>query len=120
MRTLQRNAIVALDTHMARLVKSISSIHFEGKTEAETRDAHECLSSLRDPVLLEQKIVPLLGKGLKAYYEQVDDTTHSDHPSEAKVSILATYSFKVSIPFPSTIFLLTFPLRRMNLILQHI
>lgn len=97
MRTVQRNAIVALNTHMTRMTNSVSSIHFEGKTELETKQARDSLSSLRDPVLFEKKLIPLLRKGLEAYYEQVDDTTNSEHPSEAKVSLLATYSFEVII-----------------------
>lgn len=99
MRTVHRDAIVELKTHMTRMTNSLSSIQFEGKTPSQTQAANEALASLRDPVGFEAKVIPLLRKGLTEYYSQVDATTHAEHPSEAKVSLMATYSFEASHVF---------------------
>lgn len=95
MRTVHRDAIVELGTHMTRMTDSLSLIHFEGKTKSQTDAANEALKSLRDPVGFERKIIPLLKKGLSEYYKHFDATTNSEYPSEAKVSLMATYSFEV-------------------------
>lgn len=97
MRTVHRDAIVEFNTHMTRMTNSLSMIQFEGKTASQTQAANDALASLRDPVGFEAKVIPLLRKGLTAYYDQVDATTHTEHPSEAKVSLMATYSFEVSL-----------------------
>ncbi|CAO3617009.1 unnamed protein product [Mucor fragilis] len=99
MRTVHRDAIVELKTHMTRMTNSLSSIQFEGKTPSQTQAANEALASLRDPVGFEAKVIPLLRKGLTEYYSQVDATTHAEHPSEAKVSLMATYSFETQQPY---------------------
>jgi hypothetical protein len=95
MRTVHRDAIVELGTHMTRMTDSLTSIHFEGKTKSQTDAANEALKSLRDPVDFKTKVIPLLKKGLSEYYEHVDATTNTEHPSEAKISLMATYSFEV-------------------------
>ncbi|KAL9540656.1 hypothetical protein PS6_010664 [Mucor atramentarius] len=97
MRTVNRDSIVEWKTHMARMTNSLSSIQFEGKTASQTQAANQALKSLRDSVEFEAKVIPLLMRGLSEYYEQVDATTHAEHPSEAKVSLMATYSFEASL-----------------------
>lgn len=97
MRTVHRDAIVELNTHMKRMTNSISHIAFEGKTALETEKAHDALASFRDPVAFEKKLVPLIKAGLEAYYETVDPTTHTEHPHEAKISLVATYNFEVKV-----------------------
>ena len=99
MRTVHRDAIVELGTHMTRMTDSLSSIHFEGKTKSQTDAANEALKSLRDPVDFKTKVIPLLKKGLSEYYEHVDATTNTEHPSEAKISLMATYSFETQQPY---------------------
>ncbi|KAF1805920.1 aminotransferase [Mucor lusitanicus] len=99
MRTVHRDAIVEFNTHMTRMTNSLSMIQFEGKTASQTQAANDALASLRDPVGFEAKVIPLLRKGLTAYYDQVDATTHTEHPSEAKVSLMATYSFETQQPY---------------------
>ncbi|KAG1077023.1 hypothetical protein G6F42_025125 [Rhizopus arrhizus] len=96
MRTVNRDSIVEWKTHAARMTNSLSSIQFEGKTASQTQAANEALKSLRDSVGFEAKVIPLLRRGLSEYYEQVDATTHAEHPSEAKVSLMATYSFEAN------------------------
>ncbi|KAI7906914.1 aminotransferase [Cokeromyces recurvatus] len=94
MRTVHRDAIVELNTHMKRMTKALANIKFEGNTVEETHEASESLASLRDPIQFENKLIPLLRKGLKTFYKQVDPTSNSEHPLEAKVSLMATYSFQ--------------------------
>jgi hypothetical protein len=79
------------------MTNSISHIAFEGKTALETEKAHDALASFRDPVAFEKKLVPLIKAGLEAYYETVDPTTHTEHPHEAKISLVATYNFEVKV-----------------------
>ncbi|CEP11063.1 hypothetical protein [Parasitella parasitica] len=99
MRTVNRDAIVELKTHMKRMTNSLSLIKFEGKTASQTEAADHALKSLRDPHGFEQKVIPLLKKGLSEYYKHVDTTTNTGHPSETKVSLMATYSFETQQPY---------------------
>ncbi|KAI9486453.1 MAG: aminotransferase [Benjaminiella poitrasii] len=99
MRTVHRDAIVELNTHMKRMTNSLSNMTFEGKTAQETEQANKALESLRDPLLFESKMIALVRKGLETFYEQVDLTTENEHPSEAKVSLMATYCFKTHRPY---------------------
>lgn len=115
MRTVNRDSIVEWKTHMARMTNSLSSIQFEGKTASQTQAANEALKSLRDSVGFESKVIPLLRRGLSEYYEQVDATTHAEHPSEAKVSLMATYSFEASLFASIRSCVLTIQYRHSNL-----
>ncbi|KAI8053114.1 aminotransferase [Gilbertella persicaria] len=98
MRTVNRDAIVELKTHMQRMTNSISHIQFKGDTVQATEKAERELAPFKDSVEFEHKLMPLLKNGLEAYYEHIDETTHTEHPYEAKVSIVLTYSFKKQQP----------------------
>ncbi|OBZ89721.1 hypothetical protein A0J61_02237 [Choanephora cucurbitarum] len=87
MRTVGRDAIVEFKLHTQRMINSIAHMKFEGNTTEETERARVALSAFRDPIQFEQRLRPLLKKGLEAYYERVDETTHTEHPHEAKVSV---------------------------------
>lgn len=89
MRTLHRNAIVELDAHIKRLTQSLSLIHWD---HDDTTKVDSALASFKDTTRLKEKLVPLLAKGLASYYD-----TQEDQSSEAKVSVMISYCFKVRL-----------------------
>lgn len=95
MRTVGRDSIVEFKLHTQRMINSISHINFQGNTTEEAERVQTELSAFKDPIQFENRLRPLLKKGLQAYYELVDETTDTEHPSEAKVSVVLTYSFEV-------------------------
>ena len=92
MRTVGRDSIVEFRTHLERIAKAASHIHFEGNNDTKVKSDMACFTQVDT---LRAKLVPLLKKGLETYYEKVDETTHTAHPSEAKVSVMVTYSLEV-------------------------
>lgn len=86
MRTVHRDSIVEFNTHMIRITNSVSQLFSQ----------ELIMSPFKDVPQFEAKAVPMLKRGLEAYYNTVDDTTHSAHPFEAKVSIVVTYSSEVN------------------------
>ncbi|GAA5797581.1 hypothetical protein HPULCUR_002969 [Helicostylum pulchrum] len=96
MRTVHRDAIVEFNTHVKRITNSVSHMSFG--SEPNNEKVQQAMASFRDPKQFEAKVLPLLKKGLETYYDQVDTTTHSSHPFEAKISIMVTYSLEKEIP----------------------
>ncbi|KAI7896027.1 uncharacterized protein EV154DRAFT_493249 [Mucor mucedo] len=92
MRTVHRDSIVEFNTHMSRITNSVSQLFSKDKK------AESVMSPFRDVKQFEAMAVPMLKKGLEAYYNTVDETTHSSHPFEAKVSIVVTYSSEKEAP----------------------
>lgn len=90
MRTVRRDSIVEFNTHMNRITNSVSQLFSNNERE------ESIMAPFRDTQQFKTKVVPLLRKGLEAYYNTVDETTHSAHPFEAKVSIVVTYSSEVN------------------------
>lgn len=98
MRTLDRHSIVELMAHMKRMTNSIAHMSLGAHSPAEQEKIRETMTSFRDLKQFEATLLPMLRKGLEAYYEQVDETTHTEHPFEAKVSLMATYSHEKQTP----------------------
>jgi hypothetical protein len=94
MRTIHRNAIVELGSHMKRISTSLSLMDLTHPAHP-TEQVGEALTSFMNEASLEEKLVPMLRQGLEAYYAQVDPTSNTVHPSEAKVSLVVAYSFEV-------------------------
>ncbi|KAI8982023.1 aminotransferase [Mycotypha africana] len=104
MRTVDKTSIAELHTHMKRLYNSIASIKFEGDNngddsavflEEKHKEVQEAMAPLRDPVLLEKKVVQIVRVGLTEFYGKVHLTTDG----EVKVTILATYCFDTHKPY---------------------
>lgn len=95
MRTVHRDAIVEFNTHVKRITNSISHMSFG--LDSNNEKVQQAMASFRDPKQFEAKVLPLLKKGLETYYDQVDTTTRSSHPFEAKISIIVTYSLEVLV-----------------------
>lgn len=93
MRTVHRDAIVEFNTHVKRITDSVAKMSF-GADPNDTK-VKEAMGPFRNPKQFELKVLPLLQKGLQAYYDEVDKTTHSIHPFEAKISLMVTYSIEV-------------------------
>jgi branched-subunit amino acid aminotransferase/4-amino-4-deoxychorismate lyase len=95
MRTMDRHSIVELTMHMKRMTNSIAHMSLGASSPAEETKIKEAMVSFRDLKQFEPKLLPMLIKGLQTYYDQVDQTTCSDHPFEAKVSLMVTWSHEV-------------------------
>lgn len=91
MRTVGRNSIVEWKTHVQRINNSVSKISFEGKEEK----VKSVMKAFSEFTTLEAKLIPMLKKGLQIYYDEIDDSTGAEHPFEAKVSLMVTYSHEV-------------------------
>lgn len=91
MRTVGRDSIVEWKTHLQRINNSVSKISFEGKEEK----VKSAMRTFSEFTTLEAKLLPMLKKGLQIYYDEIDDSTGTEHPFEAKVSLMVTYSHEV-------------------------
>ncbi|KAG0175516.1 hypothetical protein DFQ30_006709, partial [Apophysomyces sp. BC1015] len=97
MRTVGRNAIVQLDSHLKRIHNTMSLMRFTRPGEqTETEEVTSKLASFRDQVQLDEKLIPLLHAGLTAYYSQIGQTV--DPSSETKVMVMIAYSFQTNEP----------------------
>lgn len=94
MRTVGRNSIVEWKTHVQRINNSVSKISFEGKEEK----VKSVMKAFSEFTTLEAKLIPMLKKGLQIYYDEIDDSTGAEHPFEAKVSLMVTYSHEREQP----------------------
>ncbi|CAO3612950.1 unnamed protein product [Cunninghamella blakesleeana] len=95
MRTIGKGSIIELNSHMKRIVTSLSLMKFskvENDNENESENIRHQMESFRDLDLFEEKLVPMIKKGLEAFYEY-DPTAE-----EAKISVMCTYSFDLQLP----------------------
>ncbi|KAI8137854.1 aminotransferase [Fennellomyces sp. T-0311] len=90
MRTVQKVAVVELDSHMKRLTNSLSLMKFvpEG-AEAEPQHVSSDLASFRNVSALQARLVPLLRTGLSAF-------EHTEQ--ETKVTVIVGYSHEQRRP----------------------
>lgn len=89
MRTVERTAIVALDSHIKRIINSLSLLKFvpDGQ-QAEPEDVTRDMKPFRDPDSLQERLLPLLKTGLTTF--------QPDGSNEIKVVVMVAYSFEVS------------------------
>lgn len=91
MRTVGRDSIVEWNTHLKRISNSVSKLSVEGNDDK----VKKAMAAFSEVTALETKLIPMLKKGLQTYYDEVDNSTGTDHPFEAKVSLMVTYSNQV-------------------------
>lgn len=89
MRTVNRTAIVELDSHIKRITNSLSLLKFvpdgqQGEPEDVTRD----MEPYRQVDSLQERLLPLLKAGLTAF--------KPDGANEIKVVVMVAYSYEVS------------------------
>ena len=114
--------MVDFQTHVNRLANSISHINYksfdcssviEESSNAVAVDAADCadcedcgepeevrnaLETFRNPATLKRLLLPVVREGLKKYYEiEEDNTWHIKGVSEAKITVLISYSFEVRV-----------------------
>ncbi|KAF7726473.1 hypothetical protein EC973_008708 [Apophysomyces ossiformis] len=103
MRTLGRNAIVQLNSHLKRIHSTLSLMKFtESEDGIEREEVSRKLASFRDEAQLDEKLIPLLRAGLTEYYNKVDQST--DDTLETKVMVMVAYSFQTNEPIFSAHF----------------
>ncbi|KAI8077757.1 aminotransferase [Halteromyces radiatus] len=93
MRTVGRGSILELNSHMKRIVNSLTLMKFNptGK-DGEPDTVSDQLVSFRHIDSLEEKLIPMLRAGLEAYYNHIPEA------EQAKVSLMVTYSFELQRP----------------------
>ncbi|KAI9499466.1 hypothetical protein BDB00DRAFT_880767 [Zychaea mexicana] len=95
MRTVQKTAVVELLSHLKRLSSSLSLMKFvpennnDSANGTEPKHVSSELSSFRDPLKLEEKLVPLLKEGLSSF-------KHGEQ--ETKITIIIAYSHEQGKP----------------------
>ncbi|ORZ15275.1 aminotransferase [Absidia repens] len=93
MRTVGHGAILELNSHMKRVVNSLSLMKLcppDGTIEPDI--VSQQLASFRNVESFEEKLVPLIRAGLQAYYDQEPQAV------ETKVSLMVTYSYDLQQP----------------------
>ncbi|CAG8525893.1 491_t:CDS:2 [Paraglomus occultum] len=126
-RTVKRVSVVDFQTHVNRLANSISHINYKSYDcssvidqssdvvavdAADCADCEDCgepeevrkaLESFRNAATLKRLLLPLVREGLKKYYEiEEENTWHIKGVSEAKITVLISYSFAKRQPILAT------------------
>ncbi|CAG8492308.1 9524_t:CDS:2 [Paraglomus brasilianum] len=126
-RTVKRISVVDFQTHINRLANSISHINYksfdcssviEESSNAVAVDAADCadcedcgepeevrnaLKPFRNAATLKRLLLPVVREGLRKYYEiEEENTWHVKGVSEARITVLISYSFEKRQPILAT------------------